>query len=547
MQVTVTGVGVTFAKSWDVSNTLPPGITVKGATLVGNKWVINDSTAASGVLTISGAPTTPGTYTFTADAWQNTNLSGAETSGITAINVTGVAETAPAITTQPASTTVSAGSAVTLSVVATGSPAPSYQWAKNGTAIAGATQTSYSLPSAQTGDSGSYTVTLTNSLGTVTSQIATLTVNAATTAPAFSLQPVSHTVASGSTFLLSTAVTGAPTPTLQWNLDGVPVSGATSTSLLVSAATSANGGTYTCTATNAGGSVTSSPAVVTVATTSDPGRLVNISCRSEVGTGSNILIAGFVVGGQGTSGTENLLVRASGPALAAFGVTGTLLDPQLQIYSGSTLLLTNNGWQGYANISSAAAEVGAFPWTSAASHDSGIAKALGPGSYTAQVAGQTGDTGISLVEVYDVTPAGTYTPSTPRITNISARVSVGTGANVLIAGFVVGGSTAKTVLIRGSGPALTAFGVTGVIPDPQLQLFQSQSAGAPVLVGSNTGWGADPLIASEASAVGAFAWGTAPTADSAILATLDPGVYTAEISGAAGDTGISLVEIYDVP
>ncbi len=118
---------------------------------------------------------------------------------------------------------------------------------------------------------------------------------------------------------------------------------------------------------------------------------------------------------------------------------------------------------------------------------------------------------------------------------------------MLIAGFVIGGTTAKTVLIRGSGPALSAFGVAGTLPDPQLQLFQSNSDGTSTLLHSDTGWGGDPQIATIAASVGAFSWGTSATPDSAILITLPPGAYTAEISGASGDTGVALVEIYDVP
>jgi hypothetical protein len=126
--------------------------------------------------------------------------------------------------------------------------------------------------------------------------------------------------------------------------------------------------------------------------------------------------------------------------------------------------------------------------------------------------------------------------------NISARVQVGTGGNILIAGFVIGGTTSKTVLIRASGPALVPFGVTGTLPDPQLQLYSDST-----VLESNDGWGGDAQIAATAATVGAFSWGTSATPDSAILVTLPPGAYTAQVSGASGDTGIALVEIYDVP
>jgi hypothetical protein len=186
--------------------------------------------------------------------------------------------------------------------------------------------------------------------------------------------------------------------------------------------------------------------------------------------------------------------------------------------------------------------VGAFAWTNPASLDQATIQTLTMGDYTAEVAGQSGDTGVALEEVYDATPAGTYTLSMPHLINVSSRAEVGVGGNVLIAGFVIGGTTSKTVLIRASGPALANFGIVGILPDPELQLY----SGSAVLE-SNTGWGANAQIASAASAVGAFPWGTTATPDSAILVTLPPGSYTAKVSGAGGDTGVSLVEVYEVP
>jgi hypothetical protein len=137
--------------------------------------------------------------------------------------------------------------------------------------------------------------------------------------------------------------------------------------------------------------------------------------------------------------------------------------------------------------------------------------------------------------------------ASPRLIDISTRGEVGTGANLLIAGFVVGGTTSKTVLIRASGPAIGAapFNVPGTLPDPELQLFGNGNP-AP-LIGSNAGWAGDPQIAAQAAAVGAFPWTHTAGLDSAILVTLAPGAYTAQVSGASGDSGVALVEVYDVP
>ncbi len=542
LDVTVTGVAVTFAKSWDVTNTLPPGITVQGATLVGNLWVIADATATNGVLTILGTATQAGLYNFTVEAWQNTNRSGSVTPGTTSINVTAPAGSIATITTQPRSQVVDAGSSVTFSVVASATQAISYHWYKDSSPISGATNASLSIPSVQVGDAGTYSVLVTTAGGSITSQAAFLTVNNVNAVPVFSLEPDSQTIPDGATVVFNSLASGAPLPTYHWAFNGAPISGASGPTLLISGATSANAGNYTCIASNSVGATTSASAKLEVSSTPNIGRLVNISCRAPVGTGGNILIVGFVVGGNGTSGSETVFARASGPALAPFGVTGTLPDPQLQLYSGATVLGTNNGWAGSSQIALAAAAVGAFPWANSASHDSALLQTLPTGGYTANISGQSGDTGVALAEVYDDTPIGTYTPSIPRIVNISARVQVGTGANILIAGFVIGGSTSKTVLIRASGPALIPFGVTGTLADPMLQLY----AGA-TLVASNSAWGGNPQISGSASAVGAFAWKFPSSSDSAILVTLPPGAYTAEISGASGDSGIALVEVYEVP
>ena len=385
-------------------------------------------------------------------------------------------------------------------------------------------------------------------------------VEATAIAPTITVQPTGgETIATGDTAVFHSGAEGLPAPSLQWYLNGsvlsngADISGATGPTLVVSGATAASAGSYTCVATNASGSAQSSAATLAVAATSNPGRLTNISCRAEAGTGGAIIIAGFVVGGAGTSGDQSVLIRGTGPTLglAPFNVPGTLPDPQLGLYQSnsngtSTLLQTDDGWGGSSVIAKAASSVGAFPWPSG-SLDSAILASLPGGGYTAQVSGATGDTGVALVEVYDATPAGTYTAATPRLTNLSARVQVGTGANVVFAGFVIGGTTAKTVLIRASGPALalSPFSLTGTLPDPALTLT-NVGVTPNVVLATNTVWGGDAEIAAVAAKVGAFAWGSS-SLDSALLVTLPPGNYTAGVAGAADDTGIALVEVYEVP
>jgi len=367
--------------------------------------------------------------------------------------------------------------------------------------------------------------------------------------PSFTTNPSSQTISSGSTVAFNAAASGSPT--YQWDLNGTAISGATKALLVINGATSANAGSYTCVATNSGGAVTSSAATLTVSNTSDVGRLIDVATRANVGTGANVLIVGFVIGGAGTTGTKPVLVRGMGPTLGSFGVPGTLPDPKLtlRLLSDSSTVASNTGWGGDSQIASVAAAVGAFSFSSPSSKDSAIYESgLAATGYTAEIEGASGDTGVALAEVYDATPSGSYTASTPRLINLSARVQVGTGANILIAGFVIGGSTSRTVLIRASGPAIAAF-VPGALPDPQLSLYRTNSDGSNTLLMTSptTGWGGDAQIASTAASVGAFAWGSPTSLDSAFLVTLPPGAYSAQVAGASGDTGISLVEVYEVP
>jgi YVTN family beta-propeller protein len=374
--------------------------------------------------------------------------------------------------------------------------------------------------------------------------VAVIDGNAVPTAPVFSSGPGSQTVAAGASVVFSAPTVSTFNPAYQWSFngaalaDGPGVYGSQSATLLLSGA-SVIAGTYACTAATGAGTTSSSGAVLTVASAPTPGRLVNLSARAPAGNGAGVLITGLVVGG---AAPLPVLLRACGPALIPLGVPGALSDPQLQLYSAGTMTDSNAGWAGNSRIASTAGFVGAFAWSNPVSKDSALLETLNPGAYTAITSGASGDTGVALAEVYDATPAGTWTSSLPRLVNLSARASVGTGGDVLIAGFVIAGSTAKTVLVRASGPALGGLGIAGALSDPQLQLYSNGSASA-----GNIGWNGDAAIAAAAARVGAFPWTDPSSDDSALLVTLPPGAYTAVVSGANGDSGVSLVEVYEVP
>lgn len=271
------------------------------------------------------------------------------------------------------------------------------------------------------------------------------------------------------------------------------------------------------------------------------GALRNLSTRGQVGTAANVLIAGFVVAGDTP---KRVLVRAVGPSLAAFGVTGVLNDPQLQIFGGGSLVVENDNWGGTTALVTAAGQVGAFP-LDVASRDAAVVATLPPGAYTAQVSGAGGGTGVALVELYDVDAARPFTPQ--KLVNVATRGVVGAGQAQLIAGFVVGGNTAKKVLVRAVGPTLARapFNVAGTLADPQLRLVR----GADLVVRENDNWesGNDAaLVADAASRVGAFPL-AAGGRDAALLLSLPPGTYSAQVTGAGAATGIALVEVYEVP
>jgi alpha-N-arabinofuranosidase len=352
--------------------------------------------------------------------------------------------------------------------------------------------------------------------------------------PAFAEQPASKTIAPGGSVTLSAKVTGAVS--YQWLKDGVALSGATSASLTLSALSSANTGAYTLVATNAVGSTTSSKAQLLV-DTPNPGRLMNLSVRSFAGSGAQTLTAGFALSG---TGTRPLLIRGIGPTLSLFGLSSVLADPKLEVMSGQVSLATNDNWGGVSSLAQAFAQVGAFDLASA-SLDASLLWSPTPGAYTAQVTGVAGGTGIALVEVYDASADA----SLPRLVNLSARTQVGLGDSMLIAGFSISGNVPKHLLIRGVGPELSTFGVTGVLSDPKLQIFDASKT----LVAENDNWSDAPndpaALATAANSVGAFAL-AASSKDSVLLLTLVHGNYTAQVTGVAATTGVALVEVYEL-
>ena len=361
-------------------------------------------------------------------------------------------------------------------------------------------------------------------------------------APAITRQPINVSATAGSSASFTVAATGQLPLTYQWRKDGAPVAGATNPSLVLSGVQAAAAGTYSVVVTNSLGTAVSENARLILGNAADPGRLVNMSIRTSAGTGDATLIVGVGLGGARTSGAKPVLLRAVGPTLAAFGVGGALTDTVMTVFQGSASVATNDDWAGGFNFGS----VGAFDFATPVRDSALYNPALATGAYSIQISGKGGATGVALAEIYDATPNSAFTPATPRLVNVSARTQVGTGDNILIAGFVIGGTTPVRVLVRAVGPTLGVFGVGGVLADPVLVISSGSS-----LVARNDNWGGTPELVSAFSSVGAFALSPATSLDAAVIATLAPGSYTAQISGApAGTTtgtGVALVEVYELP
>jgi hypothetical protein len=358
-------------------------------------------------------------------------------------------------------------------------------------------------------------------------------------APQIVMQPLDETVAAGSTAIFSVEAASSAPLSYQWYFDGSAIPNATGAVYAKANIQPSDAGSYTVTVTNGAGSATSSAATLTVGPGASPQRLINISTRAQVGTESSVLIPGFVIAGDGI---ETLLIRADGPGLTQYGVPGVLAKPSLSVFDNSgKVIASNTVWGNNVNpdqVAAVTAAVGAFALPPG-SADCALIVNLPAGAYTVQVSGSNGTTGVALAEIYEVSSNGT------RLINISTRAQVDTGANIIIAGFVISGRGAEQLLVRGVGPGLTQFAVTAVLAQPSLSVFDNSGR----VIASNTAWGtsANPSqISSAAASVGAFPLASG-SADSAQIVSLSPGAYTMQISGVNSATGVALAEVYEVP
>jgi hypothetical protein len=278
--------------------------------------------------------------------------------------------------------------------------------------------------------------------------------------------------------------------------------------------------------------------------------LANLSARGRAGSGDNTFIVGFVITG---STPKKVMIRAVGPSLQSAGISNPLADPKLTLNrqsGGSAVYISeNNDWSAgslanAALIRGTASRLGASPLPDG-SKDSVLLVTLAPGVYTAQVDAQGGAPGITLLEVYDADDTRAES-QTRRLVNVSTRSYAGAGEEMLFSGFVIYGPAPKQVLIRAVGPGLTPLGVNNVNADPNLVIFKGNTP-----IADNDDWahsnqGVQGFLAPVFTKVGAFQLNEDDW-DSALLITLPPGVYSAQVSGRSGETGVVLLEVYEVP
>jgi hypothetical protein len=274
-----------------------------------------------------------------------------------------------------------------------------------------------------------------------------------------------------------------------------------------------------------------------------PAQLRNISTRAFVQTGDNVMIGGFIV--QRTE-PKRVIIRAIGPELTQHGVPNALANPTLELHDGTgALIASNNNWAttiiGGIITADQAREIRASGYAPSDGRESAIIANLPAGNYTAIVRGVNNITGVALVEVYDLSPE-----TNSIVGNLSTRAFVQTGDNVMIGGFMVTGSEPKRVIIRAIGPELTQHGVPNALANPTLELHDGTGA----LIASNDNWVTTIIggiiTSNQLRQIQASGYAPRDGRESAIVADLPAGNYTAIVRGVNNTTGVALVEVYDL-
>jgi len=325
-------------------------------------------------------------------------------------------------------------------------------------------------------------------------------------------------------------VTPIATPTPSPTASATPTATATATPVATATPTA----TATATATPGPSSTPIGSPTPTVAPSATPtaspipaAQVIQLSTRLRVQTGDNVGIGGFIITG---SAPKRVIIRGIGPTLTRYNIVNVLEDPVLELHGpGDFVTMLNNDWRDNQEV-----EIQATGIAPTNDFEPSIVTTLAPGAYTAILKGNGDTSGVALIEVYDLNQE-----VDSRLANLSTRAFVSTGDDIVIAGFLVSDDIGSDrVIVRGIGPSLSAGGLPNALANPTLELHSRDGT----LLAANNDWQDDPVEAAEITAAG-----LAPTnsLESALTATLPPGLYTALLSGLNNGTGVGVVEVYD--
>jgi hypothetical protein len=391
----------------------------------------------------------------------------------------------PSISSQPASVTTVAGNSASFSVSASGTAPFSYQWYLNGSAITGATSSSYTIAAVTSLNAGTYTVTVSNSAGSVTSSSASLSLIAA---PVITGQPASITVASGKSAGFSVTVSGTAPFSYQWMKNGSSILGATGSTYSISSVSSSSAGSYAVIVTNAAGSVASNSATLTVAS-------------------APVIVTQPI----------SLSIYTGKPASFTVVATSSSTLSYQWYKSGKPINGANSATYSIASVAS----------TDAASYSVTVSNSIGS------------------VKSSSASLTVTTSPTFNRIRAVSVRTVVDSVNTASVVGFGTDGANTRRLLVRAVGPGLSAYGVSNVLAQPKIEIHSTVS-GVDTILATNSGWKNDTTVSEAIVESGAFPLASG-SADAAVVITVSAGNYTVVTTGISGSVGTALVEIYELP